>query len=69
MDPVKRATTWRKSSYSGANGGNCVELAALAEGGLATRDSKDPRGPRLCLAPAEAADLFEAIKRGDLDLR
>jgi hypothetical protein len=38
-------TTWRKSSYSGSNGGNCVEVAAgLA---VAVRDSKDPDGPRL----------------------
>ncbi|WP_229698242.1 DUF397 domain-containing protein [Wenjunlia tyrosinilytica] len=23
------AATWRKSSYSGANGGNCIEVAAM----------------------------------------
>jgi hypothetical protein len=28
LDPA-----WRKSSYSGANGGNCVEVAVLREGG------------------------------------
>ena len=27
MDTVDNAT-WRKSSYSGTNGGNCVEIAA-----------------------------------------
>jgi hypothetical protein len=39
--------TWRKSSYSGGNGGNCVEVAALPDNSLAVRDSKDPDGPRL----------------------
>jgi hypothetical protein len=29
---VKDATTWRKSSRSGGNGGNCVELAVVAAG-------------------------------------
>lgn len=36
--------TWRKSSYSGSNGGNCVEVAS-ALGAL--RDSKNPSGPVL----------------------
>ncbi|KAB2368173.1 DUF397 domain-containing protein [Actinomadura montaniterrae] len=38
--------TWRKSSRSGENGGNCVELADAA-GAVAVRDSKDPGGPVL----------------------
>jgi hypothetical protein len=40
------ALTWRKSSYSTSNGGNCVEVAA-ALGTIAVRDSKDPNGPAL----------------------
>ena len=40
------SAVWRKSSYSGGNGGNCVEVAA-AENDIAVRDSKDPDGPRL----------------------
>ncbi|WP_433467940.1 DUF397 domain-containing protein [Spirillospora sp. CA-128828] len=39
---------WRKSSYSGSNGGNCVELARLPMM-VAVRDSKDPDGPVLLL--------------------
>ncbi|MFF5264298.1 DUF397 domain-containing protein [Actinomadura viridis] len=42
---------WRKSNYSGSNGGNCVELASLA-GVVAVRDSKDPGGPVLLVSPA-----------------
>ncbi len=37
---------WRKSSYSGANGGNCVEVAAAVRA-VAVRDSNDPQGPVL----------------------
>ncbi|GAA3971948.1 DUF397 domain-containing protein [Thermobifida alba] len=33
---------WRKSSYSGGAGGNCVEAARLPSGGMALRDSKHP---------------------------
>ncbi len=33
--------TWRKSSRSGPNGGNCVEMAAIGEI-VAVRDSKNP---------------------------
>ncbi len=40
---------WRKSSYSGSNGGACVEVgtAGLA---VAVRDSKHPDGPLLPFA-------------------
>ena len=41
---------WRKSSFSGANGGNCVEVAAAART-IAIRDSKDPHGPVLAFGP------------------
>jgi Domain of unknown function (DUF397) len=37
---------WRKSSYSGGNGGGCVEVAP-AENDIVVRDSKDPGGPHL----------------------
>ncbi|MFB7943695.1 DUF397 domain-containing protein, partial [Kitasatospora phosalacinea] len=37
--------TWRKSSYSDGNGGECVEVDDANPGTV--RDSKDPHGPRL----------------------
>ena len=37
------AMAWRKSSYSGSNGGNCIEVAATARA-VAVRDSKNPGG-------------------------
>jgi Domain of unknown function (DUF397) len=41
---------WHKSSRS-SNQGNCVEVAALPDGGRAVRDSKDPTGPVLTFTP------------------
>ena len=34
-------TRWRKSSYSGGQGGNCVEVAER-DGMILVRDTKDP---------------------------
>jgi hypothetical protein len=61
--------TWRKSSYSGSNGGNCVEVAALPGNVLAVRDSKNPDGPALTFSRAEWRTFTTALKTGALDLR
>jgi hypothetical protein len=37
---------WRKSSHSGPDGGECVEVAERP-GVVAVRDSKNPDGPAL----------------------
>ncbi|NUT50462.1 MAG: DUF397 domain-containing protein [Saccharothrix sp.] len=37
---------WRKSSYSGPNGGDCVEVAHATDAAR-VRDSKNPDGPVL----------------------
>ncbi|GLZ08221.1 hypothetical protein Acsp03_56870 [Actinomadura sp. NBRC 104412] len=42
---------WRKSSHSGSNGAECVELADVT-GVVAVRDSKHPNGPVLLLTRA-----------------
>ena len=44
---------WRKSSYSEGNGGNCVEVATLADGSRAVRDSKDAEGPVIVFSSGE----------------
>ncbi|MFE0454493.1 DUF397 domain-containing protein [Streptomyces sp. NPDC058914] len=46
---------WRKSSYSGDQGGECVEVAELPGATVAVRDSKVPAGPVLTLRPAAFA--------------
>ncbi|MEU0226818.1 DUF397 domain-containing protein [Streptomyces sp. NPDC006284] len=46
------ATTWIKSSHSGANGGDCVEIAPGFPGVVPVRDSKNPDGPVLLVGRA-----------------
>ncbi|MFI8082765.1 DUF397 domain-containing protein [Kitasatospora sp. NPDC086009] len=43
--------TWTKSSYSGTEGGNCVEVASSSLT-VHVRDSKDKAGPQLSFSPA-----------------
>jgi hypothetical protein len=38
-------THWRKSSYSGTNGGQCIEVGQST--GIAVRDSEDRAGTML----------------------
>jgi hypothetical protein len=58
--------SWRKSSYSNSQG-NCVEFAALPEGGVAVRNSRDPQGPALIYTRAEIAALLAGAKDGEFD--
>ncbi|XRQ06191.1 DUF397 domain-containing protein [Actinomadura welshii] len=60
MDLIKAA--WRKSSYTTANGGECVELASVS-GTVAVRDSKDPDGPKLVVSRRAFAVLLSGLKR------
>jgi len=45
--------TWVKSRRSGPTGGNCVEVAFLADGEVAMRNSRHPKGPALIFSAAE----------------
>ncbi|GHE28924.1 transcriptional regulator [Streptosporangium violaceochromogenes] len=70
MDELTRelgAATWIKSSYSGSNGGNCVEVATLSSGHRGVRDSKDPAGPALVFTPAEWNTFIRGIRGGEFD--
>lgn len=50
---------WRKSTYSGANGGNCVETAS-DNGAILVRDTADRDGVTLSIA----ADAWQAFTDG-----
>ncbi|MFG1866989.1 DUF397 domain-containing protein [Micromonospora arborensis] len=54
---------WRKSTRSGDNGGDCVEVATNIPGAVAVRDSKDSRGPLLTFTAQAWADFIAAAKR------
>ncbi|MEU7932440.1 DUF397 domain-containing protein [Micromonospora echinofusca] len=53
---------WRKSTRSGGNGGNCVEVATNLPGIVAVRDSKDHAGPELTFEPAAWSAFTAAAK-------
>ncbi len=65
---------WRKSSYSGGNGGACVEVKVVPgskEGSdyvIAMRDSKDPDGPTLYFTPAEWEAFTLGVQDGEFDV-
>lgn len=59
---------WRKSSYSGNGGGNCVEVASNLPGMVAVRDSKNPHGPKLAFSEAAWSQFVEGIRQGEFDL-
>ncbi|MGP3976811.1 DUF397 domain-containing protein [Streptomyces sp. 8N114] len=55
---------WRKSSYSGNQGGSCLEVVDNHPTGIVpVRDSKNPQGPAL-LVPAAAWSAFVASLKG-----
>lgn len=54
---------WRKSTYSGGSGGDCVEAGA-ASGLILVRDTKDRgNGPVLRITPADWQRLTASVKR------
>jgi hypothetical protein len=59
---------WRKSSYSGNGGSDCVEAATRSPATVAVRDSKNPDGPILTVVPAGWRDFIADIKLGRHDL-
>jgi hypothetical protein len=64
---------WRTSSHSGGNGGQCVQVAALAAhrdahtAVCAVRDSKNPGGPVLAFSPRQWRRFTADVKTGTRD--
>lgn len=58
--PSQLSSGWRTSTYSGPNGGSCVEVAPLE--GVAVRDSKDRRRGHLTIPKDSWEALTAAIK-------
>jgi|HubBroStandDraft_1064217.scaffolds.fasta_scaffold43160_3 hypothetical protein len=54
------AVTWRKSSYSGSNGGQCVEIAA--PGRVLVRDTLDRAGAVLEFGPGAWREFAARVK-------
>ncbi|MBW1602305.1 DUF397 domain-containing protein [Streptomyces sp. JJ66] len=63
--PDPRDMRWVSSTYSDAQGGQCIEWApghAVATGEFLVRDSKDPHGPNLSLTAEGFAGLVAFAK-------
>jgi Domain of unknown function (DUF397) len=54
--------TWVKAKAS-SHSGACVELAAVPEGWIAVRDSKNPSGPMLAFTAGAFANFIADVQR------
>ncbi len=58
-------TAWRTSSYSGANGAQCVEVADHSEGRLVlVRDTNNRAGAMLRFAPEAWRSFVSQVEAG-----
>ncbi|QRX92514.1 DUF397 domain-containing protein [Streptomyces noursei] len=58
-------TGWRKSSYSGAENQNCVEVADGFSGVVPVRDSKVAHGPAVVFPEDGWSSFVAAVKSGE----
>ncbi|GAO06778.1 MULTISPECIES: DUF397 domain-containing protein [Streptomyces] len=58
--------TWRKSSYSNSDGGECIEVSNDLPALTPVRDSKNPQGPALLFGTSAWASFVTAVKTGEL---
>lgn len=54
--------SWRKSSRSNGQGGNCIEVADNLPGRVLVRDTKDRDGGTLTFGPAAWSAFVELAK-------
>ncbi|WP_436774847.1 DUF397 domain-containing protein [Yinghuangia sp. YIM S09857] len=54
---------WFKSSHSGTQGDDCVEIA-VTERAVHVRDSKSVSGPQLIVSPGDWARFVRSTARG-----
>lgn len=57
---------WKKSSYSGAQQGDCLEVQTTEDGLVAARDSKSPHLGAFAFSPDQWTAFVEDVKSGCL---
>ncbi|MGW8556378.1 DUF397 domain-containing protein [Streptomyces tubercidicus] len=58
--------TWRKSSHSNPDGGECIEVSDDLPSLTPVRDSKNPHGPALLFEASTWSSFVNAVKDGQL---
>ena len=59
---------WHKATASTGNGGGCVEVRDLPDGGRQVRDTKDgDTGPILTYTASEWAAFLSGVRAGEFD--
>ena len=59
---VRDVTTWRKSSYSGSDGVDCVEVGVSGPTAFLVRDTKNRARGTLAFAPAAWQRFATSVK-------
>jgi uncharacterized protein DUF397 len=59
---------WHKSTRSGGNGGDCVEVAVNLPGIVAVRDTKDRDGAALIFTHSEWEAFVAGVRDGEFDI-
>ena len=65
MEGTDSPVTWRKSTYSGGNGSDCVEVGQTA-GRVLVRDTKDRAGAMLAIGPDAWRRFAASVKDAPL---
>jgi len=63
VTPDATDVRWRKSTFSGSNG-ECVEVAELADGAIAVRNSNNPGAGMVLFTRAEMAAWVKGCQAG-----
>jgi Domain of unknown function (DUF397) len=66
MPTLESQPEWVKSSLSFANG-NCVEVAALPDGSIGVRNSRDAEGAVLRFTPGEWHAFLGGARNGEFE--
>ena len=65
--PSDHSRNWRKSSYSGANGSGCVEIADVGADGVLVRNSNNLSLGTMPFTTGELSAFIAGCKDGEFD--